>query len=100
MYNRYMNRNGYDSSPIPEPKPNTSDQTEDKRNSQPASSAPPPSMLGGAFKNLFGGNFRLPELNSDTLLLLVLVYFLVADKENDNINDTILIIAALFLLGL
>jgi len=52
----------------------------------------------GGLKGLFGGNFRLPEFDADTLLLLVLVYFLVAD-DNENISDTLLIIGALLLLG-
>ena len=46
-----------------------------------------------------GSNLKLPDINGDTLLLLVLVYFLVADP-GDKISDTVLIIAALFLLGL
>ena len=46
-----------------------------------------------------GGNgLKLPEFDADTLLLLVLVYFLIADGD-DNISDTLLIIGALLLLG-
>ena len=50
------------------------------------------------FKGLLGGNFRLPEFDADTILLLVLVYFLVAD-DTENISDTLLIIGVLLLLG-
>lgn len=52
----------------------------------------------GGLKGLFGGNIKLPEFDADTLLLLVLVYFLVAD-ETENISDTLLIIGVLLLLG-
>ena len=40
----------------------------------------------------------MPEFDADTILLLVLVYFLVAD-DNENISDTLLIIGVLLLLG-
>lgn len=49
-------------------------------------------------KGLFGGNIKLPEFDADTILLLVLVYFLVAD-DTENISDTLLIIGVLLLLG-
>ncbi len=49
-------------------------------------------------KGLFGGNIKLPEFDADTILLLVLVYFLIAD-DNENISDTLLIIGVLLLLG-
>lgn len=60
----------------------------------------PPEKARGlsALKGLLGGNLRLPEFNADTILLLVLVYFLVAD-DSENINDTLLIIGVLLLLG-
>lgn len=60
----------------------------------------PPEKARGlsALKGLFGGNIKLPEFNADTILLLVLVYFLVAD-DSENINDTLLIIGVLLLLG-
>ena len=60
---------------------------------------PPPRPKGlNGLKGLFGGNIRLPEFDADTVLLLVLVYFLVAD-ETENISDTLLIIGVLLLLG-
>ena len=45
---------------------------------------------------MFGGNIKLPEFDADTVLLLVLVYFLVAD-DTENISDTLLIIGVLLL---
>lgn len=100
MYNRYLNSDGYDNKRSFDPKQQSPEPSDPKTSEGRIGQTQPPSLLGGALKNLFGGNIRLPELNSDTLLLLVLVYFLVADNEKENINDTILIIAALFLLGL
>ena len=49
-------------------------------------------------KGLFGENIKLPEFDADTILLLVLGYFLVAD-DTENISDTLLIIGVLLLLG-
>lgn len=49
-------------------------------------------------KGLLSGNVKLPEFNTDTVLLLVLIYFLVAD-DSENISDTLLIIGVLLLLG-
>ena len=50
-----------------------------------------------------GQRLKLPELDSDTILLLVLVYFLLADTdengEKSNLADTLLIVGALLLLG-
>ena len=48
---------------------------------------------------LLGDRFKLPDLSQENLLLLVLVYFLVTD-EGDKPSDVLLLIAALFLLGL
>lgn len=59
---------------------------------------PPKTKAPSGLKSLFGGNIRLPEFDADTVLLLVLVYFLVAD-ETENISDTLLIIGVLLLLG-
>lgn len=53
----------------------------------------------GGLRGLFGDNFKLPELDADTILLLVLVYFLVSDGDSDHISDTLLIIGMLLLLG-
>ena len=58
-----------------------------------------PQRGDGLLKSILGDNIKLPEINSDTVMLLVLVYFLVADPD-DRVSDTILIIAALFLLGM
>lgn len=100
MYNRYINQNGNNlSANCAQTAADDIGPIERREPSEPDIQRPQ-SKLSGALKNIFGGSFRLPELNSDTLLLLILVYFLVADDENGNINDTILIIAAIFLLGL
>lgn len=58
----------------------------------------PPPKKPSALKGLFGGSVKLPEFDADTVLLLVLVYFLVAD-DTENISDTLLIIGVLLLLG-
>ena len=63
----------------------------------PQPQGPPPKSTSG-LKGLFGGNIKLPEFDADTVLLLVLVYFLVAD-DTENISDTLLIIGVLLLLG-
>lgn len=75
--------------------PESGDSREDK--GPPRFEAREPSGAS-ALKNIFG-SLKLPELNSDTILLLVLVYFLASDSD-DNVSDTVLIIAALLLLGL
>lgn len=53
----------------------------------------------GGLRGLLGDNIKLPELDADTILMLVLVYFLVSDGDNDHISDTLLIIGMLLLLG-
>ena len=53
----------------------------------------------GGLRGLLGDNFKLPEFDADTILVLVLVYFLVFDGENDHISDTLLIVGMLLLLG-
>lgn len=55
--------------------------------------------LTSSLKSLLGNNLKLPEIDADTILLLVVAYFLIADSD-ENISDTLLIIGALFLLGL
>lgn len=55
--------------------------------------------LTSSLKNLLGNNLKLPELDTDTILLIVVAYFLIADSD-ENMTDTLLIIGALFLLGL
>ena len=100
MYNRYINFSG----PQPQPpddgfqfaEPETAPESEPRPAAE--NTEHPRGGLGG-LKNLLGSNLKLPDINGDTLLLLVLVYFLVADPD-DKISDTVLIIAALFLLGL
>ena len=102
MYNRYINFSG----PQPQP-PNDSFQYAEPETAAESQAQPSPGAEGtehargglSGLKNLLGSNLKLPDINGDTLLLLVLVYFLVVDPD-DKISDTVLIIAALFLLGL
>ena len=94
MYNRYISFE--DEYPPRECAiPESGDSREDK--GTPRCETRQPSGAS-ALKNIFG-SLKLPELNSDTILLLVLVYFLASDSD-DNVSDTVLIIAALLLLGL
>jgi len=98
MYNRYINSGGFE-----EYNANT-DQTASEAGYSPPpgeTNQPPPSKGGlSALKDLFTNNIKLPEINADTILLLVLVYFLITDSDdNKNISDTLLIIGALLLLG-
>lgn len=104
MYNRYINNSFFEQNPkdyTPEKEVfeavNTPTSTENENDKQKN-------------KGLFGGAIKLPELNADTVLMLVLVYFLVSDElspsskedgevKNKNITDTLLIIGALLLLG-
>ncbi len=97
MYNRYMNSGGFEDffkpaeAPAPPAAPGPAVPVE------PADGRP--KGLSAALKQLTGGGgLKLPELDADTVLLLILVYFLVADGD-DNISDTLLIIGALLLLG-
>ena len=78
---------------FPEDQPTFADVTAPPLQPQETPRKPPSSLKG-----LFGGNIKLPEFDADTVLLLVLVYFLVAD-DTENISDTLLIIGVLLLLG-
>lgn len=97
MYNRYINAEGF--IPRQEEAPPQQDRQQDPRCFQSCDSQcgaqPPKSPLHA----LLGNNFKLPDLSQENLLLLVLVYFLVTD-EGDKPGDILLLIAALFLLGL
>ncbi len=100
LYNRYIAGAWPDGTPY-QTAPSPMEQAEEPNFADiPAdtpASKPRPKSFGG-LKGLFGGNIKLPEFDADTLLLLVLVYFLVAD-ETENISDTLLIIGVLLLLG-
>ena len=113
MYNRYMNSDGFEEffKPIAENEStasSTSAAADDTVVSAAEPAAPESKPKGlSALKNLLGGGnssgsssggLKLPELDGDMLLLLVLVYFLVADG-NENISDTLIVIGALLLLG-
>ena len=98
MYDRYFQGDGFEAffpqaahlSP-PSPAPESSPAPEN-----------PPSRKSGLLGNL-GQHLKLPELDSDTILLLVLVYFLLSDTDENgekyNTADTLLIVGALLLLG-
>ncbi len=99
MYNRYMNSSGFEDffKPVEAPAPPPAAEPE-----VPVEPVEPtenkPKGLSSVLKNLTGGGLKLPEFDTDTLLLLVLVYFLVADDDS-NLSDTLLIIGILLLLG-
>ena len=99
MYNRYMNSGGFEDffKPVEAPAPPPAVEPE-----VPVEPVEPtenkPKGLSSVLKNLTGGGLKLPEFDTDTLLLLVLVYFLVADDDS-NLSDTLLIIGILLLLG-
>jgi len=119
VYNRYINPKGFFNMPQrDEPSPpigpfdtTFSEPFEEVSAEVPLeedSAATPDSSKGG--KGLFGGSFKLPDFNADTILMLVLLYFLISDKltpsskedgekDKKNITDTMLIIGALLLLG-
>ena len=109
MYNRYINADGFTQRPDPAAWNTGQPQDQNSPRSGPAPAGTEPAAepqnngerprgLAG-LRNLLGSSLKLPDLNSDTLLLLAIVYFLVADPE-DKISDTVLIIAALFLMGM
>ena len=99
MYNRYMNSGGFEDffKPVEAPAPPPAAEPE-----VPVEPVEPtenkPKGLSSVLKNLTGGGLKLPEFDTDTLLLLVLGYFLVADDDS-NLSDTLLIIGILLLLG-
>lgn len=76
---------------------------------RPAGSAPMPShhpiyvdveaapRARPPFHGLLGG-IKIPELDMDTVVILVLVYFLISE-EGDSIGDTLLIMGILLALG-
>ncbi|NCB06021.1 MAG: hypothetical protein EOM69_10965 [Clostridia bacterium] len=117
MYNRYMNSGGFEDyfEPQPRAQPYAPQQpltplpplppavdafsvaTEEA--AAPPASAKSKGGITSTIKNLLGNNLKLPEIDADTILLLVVAYFLIADSD-ENISDTLLIIGALFLLGL
>ena len=109
MYNRYLKsgsfeelfkpaENGDAASASPDFRKRGQPEDMPPRRAETETSGKNQSKNASSLKSLLGGSLKLPELNSDTLLLLVLVYFLVAD-EGENISDTLLIIGVLLLLG-
>lgn len=98
MYNRYMNSGGFEDffKPVEAPAPPAAEPEVPVEPVEPTENKP--KGLSSVLKNLTGGGLKLPEFDTDTLLLLVLVYFLVADDDS-NLSDTLLIIGILLLLG-
>ena len=100
MFNRYV-PGGFDLPPPPEEQPAPPPPAEpvfaDVTAEEPAAEGDKKGLIG-SLKSLFGSNVKLPDMNADTVLLLVMVYFLVAD-DKENISDTLLIIGVLLLLG-
>ena len=97
MYNRYINSGGFEEY-----------NSQAEQTAQEADYSPPgekneiPTSKGGfsALKDMITNNIKMPEFNMDTVLLLVLVYFLIVDSDDQkNMSDTLLIIGALLLLG-
>lgn len=88
MYNRYINDSFADFFCPVEEEPQAEVVYEDV--------APPERPARGELGLPLG--LRLPELDADTLILLVTVCFLVAE-EGESISDTLLIIGVLLLLG-
>lgn len=100
MYDRYFQGDGFEAffsqaAQMPPPPPSSAPEPQARPENQP----PRKSGLLGSL----GQRIKLPELDSDTILLLVLVYFLLADTdengEKSNLADTLLIVGALLLLG-
>ena len=92
MLNRYMDPEGWDrlfgpAQPTAEPE-------------SPADHEPEQGSARSSLQDLLGG--RLRDINAETLVLVALIYFLVADRDegDDKISDTLLIIGALLLFGL
>ena len=96
MYNRYINAGDFIPRDAPEQGRSADDPTACRQN--PHGQQTPVGNPSG-LRALLGDRFKLPELSQENLLLLVLVYFLVTD-EGDKPSDVLLLIAALFLLGL
>ena len=100
MYNRYINASDFqdffDSYNAENP---TGSASEDQVGGESAFQEPQKEE-DNFLKRLFGGKLKLPEFNSDTLLLVALAYFLVADADSkEKRNETLLILGALLLLG-
>jgi len=98
LYNRYIPGAWPCAEPFAAPQETASCSAGAPSFSEITEPAQPTQKAGSILKGLLGGSIRLPEFNTDTILLLILVYFLVAD-DSENISDTLLIIGVLLLLG-
>lgn len=94
MYNRYINAEDF----IPRPASMQEESYVSAADAESSRSTSSPGGLSG-LRALLGDRFKLPELSQENLLLLAMVYLLVTD-EGDKPGDILLLIAALFLLGL
>ena len=117
MYNRYLNAEGFAEYFAPQPgdqpqegepsnrAPQSAPPEAQPGNRNPPGNRPLPNQQGQNRRPGLLGGLRLPELDADTILLLVLVYFLISDNDEDgkkdkhSIVDTLLIVGALLLLG-
>lgn len=99
MYNRYLTENNQyieEIDPVPESEPHRAD--------RPQPTDPPEhgasSSGGGLLSSLLGkleGKIHLPQLNMETLVLLVVLYFLL-DESDD--TEMWIIVAVLLVLGM
>ncbi len=80
MFNRYV------PSSLPWP-------TDEKDLSRPAGE-----IKKTGIDSLFGGKLKVPRLNADTVLLLVIAYFLVADPGDEKPRPEILVILGILLI--
>jgi hypothetical protein len=82
MFNRYINPDAFGEVPRlekpPEPQP-----FEDVSNQSGSADKKP----SGTAKGLFGSGIKLPEFDADTILMLVLVYFLISDELSPSSKD-------------
>lgn len=92
MYNRYINNDFADFfAPVegaepPDPPPVEYADVEPEPQAREG-------LLGGLMSHI-----KLPEFDAETIVLLVLVWFLVAE-EGESISDTLLIVGVLLLMG-
>ena len=111
MYNRYINQSQNNFDELFEPvvseqqavsgTPNAAQHFFGTGFGEPKQPAEPEEKgIAAKLKGLLGGSIKMPEINADTILLVVLAYFLIADNDKEEkISDNLLIVAALLILG-
>ena len=98
VYNRYINDSFADFfCPVDDDTPREDSTSFEDIKPEPEPSPKPAASQQSEGGGLFGG-FKLPEMDADTIIMLLLVCFLVFE-EDDSLSDTLLIIGALLLLG-